>query len=228
MKRIILPFLFLLCMNLIVYSKIQNITTFDRNLAKESISSNSNSSGTYKKTVKKNNTESRSKKYKKFSTSEPGETASNSTSSENIQPESTLYLSESRVNTNFSTDSTNNSTQDNKQITGFNFKNYHFELSTFIGSGHVPQNTPYVYQWLDDPTHYLFERVSMAGEAVWSINIGDQVTIEGNTYTVFKIENGMNNDSNLYDHIKAQNAVVTWQTCDTSTNNSTLSIWYAH
>ncbi len=115
----------------------------------------------------------------------------------------------------------------NTQNTGFNFKNYHFDLSGFSGSGHVPQNTPYVYQWLDDPSHYLFEHVSAAGNAVWSIKTGDQVTIEGNTYTVFKVENGMSNDSKLYDHMKAQNATVTWQTCDTSTDDSTLSIWYA-
>ena len=114
-----------------------------------------------------------------------------------------------------------------KREDGFNFSSYHFDLSNFEGSGHVPQKTPYVYQWTTDPSHYLFEKDSIAGEAVWQIAVGDIVTINGTHYTVFKIDNGLTNDETLYDHVKSQEAQATWQTCDTSVDNSTLTIWYA-
>lgn len=52
---------------------------------------------------------------------------------------------------------------------GFNFKGQHFDLSSFSGLGMVPQWTPYIYQWADDPSHYLIEKASDAGNAIWSV-----------------------------------------------------------
>lgn len=54
---------------------------------------------------------------------------------------------------------------------GFNFKGYHFDLSSFAGLGFVPKWTPYIYRWSDDPSHYLIEKASDAGSAIWSVSV---------------------------------------------------------
>ena len=74
--------------------------------------------------------------------------------------------------------------QEVNQNTGFCFLGYSFPLSIFEGSGNVPHWTPYVYQWADDPSHFLFERQSDAGQAVLNLNIRDQVVVNGNTYSI--------------------------------------------
>ncbi|MHC5268253.1 hypothetical protein ACYSNO_03545 [Enterococcus sp. LJL98] len=111
---------------------------------------------------------------------------------------------------------------------GFNFKGYHFDLSSFSGVGAVPQWTPYIYQWSDDPSHYLVEKASSAGSAIWNIGIGDTVVIHGQTYTVFHVMRYVANDDNAYGVLKSQGATVTWQTCETADPNSALAIWFAH
>lgn len=58
----------------------------------------------------------------------------------------------------------------------------------------MPQWTPYVYQWTDDPSHYLFEKASSAGGAVWNIGVGDTVVISGQTYTVFNVMRNVPNN----------------------------------
>lgn len=110
---------------------------------------------------------------------------------------------------------------------GFNFKGYHYDLSSFAGDGKVPHWTPYVYQWVYDPSHYLFEKASDAGSAVWNIGIGDTVVINGQSYTVFNIIRNVPNDENAYDVLKSQGTTVTWQTCETGGNRPPLAIWYA-
>lgn len=110
---------------------------------------------------------------------------------------------------------------------GFYFNGNNFDLAAFSGSGYTPQNTPYVYQWSDDPTHYLFERNSPAGRAVRSLTVGSTVSIRGVNYTVFEVETGISNDERAYDHLKSKGATVTWQVCDTNAPESTLSFWYA-
>lgn len=110
---------------------------------------------------------------------------------------------------------------------GFNFKGQHFDLSSFSGLGMVPQWTPYIYQWADDPSHYLIEKASDAGNAIWSVGIGDQVVINGQTYTVFHQMSNVVNDDTAYGILKSQGATVTWQTCDYANPDSTLTIWFA-
>ena len=148
----------------------------------------------------------------------------------------------SKLESNFSdtTETTQETTQSSDQTIqepvaipeertdGFNFKGYHFDLSSFSGTGSVPTWTPYVYQWTEDPTHYLFERASSAGTAVWEINIGDQVVINGQTYTVFNIMRNVPNNDQAYGVLKSQGAAVTWQTCEESNSNSSLAIWFAN
>lgn len=111
---------------------------------------------------------------------------------------------------------------------GFNFKGYHFDLSSFSGVGSVPQWTPYVYQWTDDPSHYLFEKASSAGGAVWNIGVGDTVVINGQTYTVFNVMRNVPNNDSAYGVLKSQGATVTWQTCESASANSDLAIWFAY
>lgn len=111
---------------------------------------------------------------------------------------------------------------------GFNFKGYHFDLSSFSGVGSVPQWTPYVYQWTDDPSHYLFEKASSAGGAVWNIGVGDTVVINGQTYTVFNVMRNVPNNDSAYGVLKSQGATVTWQTCELASANSDLAIWFAY
>lgn len=111
---------------------------------------------------------------------------------------------------------------------GFNFKGHHFDLSSFSGVGAVPQWTPYIYQWSDDLSHYLVEKASNAGSAIWNIGVGDTVVISGQTYTVFNMMRHVPNDENAYGVLKSQGATVTWQTCETASSNSDLAIWYAY
>lgn len=111
---------------------------------------------------------------------------------------------------------------------GFNFKGYHFDISSFSGLGAVPQWTPYVYQWSDDPSHYLIEKASSAGSAVWNLGVGDKVVINGQTYTIFNMMRHVANDDNAYGILKSQGATVTWQTCETASSNSALAIWFAY
>ncbi|MFC4711105.1 hypothetical protein ACWOEJ_09680 [Enterococcus eurekensis] len=91
---------------------------------------------------------------------------------------------------------------------GFNFKGHHFDLSSFSGLGMVPQWTSYIYQWTDDPSHYLIEKASNAGNAIWSVGIGDQVVINGQTYTVFNQMSNVVNDDSAYGIFK-----ITWCDC---------------
>lgn len=51
---------------------------------------------------------------------------------------------------------------------GFNFKGNHFDVQSFSGLGAVPQWTPYIYQWVEDPSHYLIEKASSGGSAFGS------------------------------------------------------------
>lgn len=128
------------------------------------------------------------------------------------------------------TDSKINS-KTNKQVidknSGFCFLGYSFPLDTFEGSGSVPHWTPYVYQWADDPSHFLFERQSDAGQAVLNLNIGDQVVVNGKNYSIFDIEANVPNDENTYEVIQEKQAKITWQTCDGTGEVSTLRIYFA-
>lgn len=92
----------------------------------------------------------------------------------------------------------------------------------------MPQWTPYVYQWTDDPSHYLFEKASSAGGAVWNIGVGDTVVISGQTYTVFNVMRNVPNNDSAYGVLKSQGATVTWQTCESASANSDLAIWFAY
>lgn len=110
---------------------------------------------------------------------------------------------------------------------GFNFKGNHFDVQSFSGLGAVPQWTPYIYQWVEDPSHYLIEKASSAGSAIWQLGVGDTIQLDGQRYTIFHVMRHVPNDDSAYPTLKSQGATVTWQTCESASANSDLAIWFA-
>ena len=110
---------------------------------------------------------------------------------------------------------------------GFNFKGNHFDVQSFSGLGAVPQWTPYIYQWSEDPSHYLVEKASSAGSAIWQLGVGDTIQLDGQRYTIFHVMRHVPNDDSAYPTLKSQGATVTWQTCESASANSDLAIWFA-
>lgn len=110
---------------------------------------------------------------------------------------------------------------------GFNFNGNHFDVQSFSGLGAVPQWTPYIYQWVEDPSHYLVEKASSAGSAIWQLGVGDTIQLDGQTYTIFHVMRHVPNDDSAYPTLKSQGATVTWQTCESASANSDLAIWFA-
>lgn len=110
---------------------------------------------------------------------------------------------------------------------GFNFKGNHFDVQSFSGLGAVPQWTPYIYQWVEDPSHYLIEKASSGGSAIWQLGVGDTIQLDGQTYTIFHVMRHVPNDDSAYPTLKSQGATVTWQTCESASANSDLAIWFA-
>lgn len=113
---------------------------------------------------------------------------------------------------------------------GFNFRGHHFPLSSFSGSGQVPAETPYIFMWNDRPSHYLIEQVSPAGRVIQQVQMGDEIVIDGNTYTVHHIERGVVNDDTAWDVLTGTPAAITFQTCEYGkgwNGLSLLTIWYA-
>lgn len=92
---------------------------------------------------------------------------------------------------------------------GFNFKGNHFDIQSFSGLGAVPQWTPYIYQWSEDPSHYLVEKASSAGSAIWQLGVGDTIQLDGQTYTIFHVMRHVPNDDSAYPTLKSQGATVT-------------------
>lgn len=113
---------------------------------------------------------------------------------------------------------------------GFNFKGHHFALSTFSGSGQVPMETPYVFQWTDYPKHYLIERVSPAGRVIQQVQMGDKITINGNTYTVHSVVRGVDAELEAWNVIDNNPSTISFQTCELGkgvNDISLLTLWFA-
>ncbi|MGX6962169.1 hypothetical protein [Vagococcus xieshaowenii] len=113
---------------------------------------------------------------------------------------------------------------------GINFNGYHFDIGWFGGSGgsHVPTWTPYIYRWSELPNLYLAEKQSDVGNAVWSLQIGSKIVVDGQTYTVYKYSNGVNNQNGeSYNLTVSQGAPITIVTCETNNEWSLQSMWFA-
>lgn len=116
------------------------------------------------------------------------------------------------------------------QTSGFNFNGHHFPLGSFSGGGRVPQETNRVYQWTDKPDHFLIERISPAGRAITSVDIGTEVVINGSTYTVTNMERDIPNNDAAVAYLYKHNAAITFQTCETNkgaNGKSHVRFWYA-
>lgn len=112
---------------------------------------------------------------------------------------------------------------------GFNFNGHHYPIAWFSGSGYVPADGN-IYRWSEMPNHYLIERTGMAGGTIRELGIGSQVTIDGQTYTIFNVISGVANDENAFNLLTSQGAAVTFQSCDATygaNGLANLTIWFA-
>ena len=96
---------------------------------------------------------------------------------------------------------------------GFNFNGHHYPIAWFSGSGYVPADGN-IYRWSEMPNHYLIERAGMAGGTIRELGVGSKITIDGQTYTVFKVLSGVANDENAFNLLTSQGAAITFQSCD--------------
>ena len=80
---------------------------------------------------------------------------------------------------------------------GFNFNGHHYPIAWFSGTGYVPADGN-IYRWSEMPNHYLIERAGMAGGTIRELGVGSKITIDGQTYTVFKVLSGVANDENAF------------------------------
>lgn len=165
-------------------------------------------------------------KNEKEKLEQSAQNAAVNTTAESTQPSSQPQQSKIEASTPSSEPTQPQPTQTQKD--GFNLNGYHFNISYFSGTDHVPADNN-VYLWTDytQHPHYLIERMGSASPAIRSANIGTQITINGTTYTVFNIIHGIQNDSNAYNALSNGSPAITIQSCDTPDNNSVLTIWYA-
>ena len=112
---------------------------------------------------------------------------------------------------------------------GFNFNGHHYPIAWFSGSGYVSADGN-IYRWSEMPNHYLIERAGMAGGTIRELGVGSKITIDGQTYTVFKVLSGVANDENAFNLLTSQGAAVTFQSCDATygaNGLANLTIWFA-
>lgn len=112
---------------------------------------------------------------------------------------------------------------------GFNFNGHHYPIAWFSGSGYVPADGN-IYRWSEMPNHYLIERAGMAGGTIRELGVGSKITIDGQTYTVFKVLSGVANDENAFNLLTSQGAAITFQSCDATYDANglaNLTIWFA-
>ena len=112
---------------------------------------------------------------------------------------------------------------------GFNFNGHHYPIAWFSGSGYVPTDGN-IYRWSEMPNHYLIERAGMAGGTIRELGVGSKITIDGQTYTVFKVLSGVANDENAFNLLTSQDAAITFQSCDATygaNGLANLTIWFA-
>ena len=112
---------------------------------------------------------------------------------------------------------------------GFNFNGHHYPIAWFSGSGYVPADGN-IYRWSEMPNHYLIERAGMADGTIRELGVGSKITIDGQTYTVFKVLSGVANDENVFNLLTSQGAAITFQSCDATygaNGLANLTIWFA-
>lgn len=111
---------------------------------------------------------------------------------------------------------------------GFAYNGYSYPIATFSGWGSVPADG-YVYRWSNDPSHYLIERMGYAGGTIRSVGVGSVVYVDKKAYTVYKMESGIPNNDNAGPYLQSNKVSggISFQTCDSSSPDTTLTIWWA-
>ena len=120
--------------------------------------------------------------------------------------------------------------QESVPTSGFSFAGQTFGIRSFSGSGFVPSETNYVYQWTAKPSHYLVERISPAGRIINSLGVGSKVTVNGRTYTVTSVKYNIPNDHAASKLVFSVTNGISFQTCTTTKGDngkSHVNIWFA-
>lgn len=109
---------------------------------------------------------------------------------------------------------------------GFNYLGHHYELGNFSGTGFVPTWTNIVFQWNDFPSHYLVELNSYPGQTIFDLQIGSEVIVNGITYTIYNIVYNQANDQEGLDMVLNSGAAISIQVCVSSSENSSLNLYF--
>lgn len=118
-----------------------------------------------------------------------------------------------------------------EDLNSFKFLNYNFEVEKFKGSGgtRVPKETPYVFQWEQEPSHYLIRQDSPAGRVIRQLLVGDTVELGDETYIVTHIKETVPNDENSKKVLESVESDMTVQTSESTlgvNGHQNLTIWH--
>ncbi|MFI3804497.1 hypothetical protein [Vagococcus fluvialis] len=150
----------------------------------------------------------------------------NETTKKDIDGNSTLKTKPISEMTEPSSNSSDKRVSNSQIKDGFNYLGHHYELGNFSGTVFVPTWTNTVFQWNDFPTHYLVELNSYPGQTIFDLQIGSEVIINGQTYTVYNIVYNQANDQEGLDMVLNSGAAISIQVCVSSSENSSLNLYF--
>lgn len=150
----------------------------------------------------------------------------NETTKKDIDGNSTLKTKPISEMTEPSSNSSDKRVSSSQIKDGFNYLGHHYELGNFSGTGFVPTWTNTVFQWNDFPTHYLVELNSYPGQTIFDLQIGSEVILNGQTYTVYNIVYNQANDQEGLDMVLNSGAAISIQVCVSSSENSSLNLYF--
>ncbi|MEQ7220929.1 hypothetical protein ABQD56_07325 [Vagococcus fluvialis] len=150
----------------------------------------------------------------------------NETTKKDIDGNSTLKTKPISEMTEPSSNSSDKRVSNSQIKDGFNYLGHHYELGNFSGTGFVPTWTNTVFQWNDFPTHYLVELNSYPGQTIFDLQIGSEVILNGQTYTVYNIVYNQANDQEGLDMVLNSGAAISIQVCVSSSENSSLNLYF--
>ncbi|KRN28813.1 hypothetical protein IV38_GL001018 [Lactobacillus selangorensis] len=112
--------------------------------------------------------------------------------------------------------------------TGFYVNGYSAAIGSFSGTGHVPA-TNTMFAWSELPGRYLVELNSPLHTHIASLGVGDTVYFNGQAKHIVSVISGQPNDSNTLALVQSHIASgqIGWQTCESNSDNSTLTLWFA-
>lgn len=113
---------------------------------------------------------------------------------------------------------------------GFSFNGRNFPIKSYTGLGVLPADN-FVYQWTTLPSHFLIERSGQAGGYINQLYVNNEVYIQNKKFKIVGMKTHVPNNNNALNVLKQgyqqYQATVSWQTCESSDNMSSLTIWYA-